>query len=117
MALTRVPATMTSVAPTTVTKDASNVFNIDFADNLNFILEASGSYSIAVTVGADQIGQAGNIIIKNTAATVPAALPAIMKTPNGDLVVWQTDSGDLAIISYFIVDTSNVLVNYIGNFS
>ena len=103
--------------PTTVTKNASNVFPIDLSDNLNFILEASGVWSLTISVGADQVGQAGNIIIKNTATTTPASLPSNLKTPNGASIAWETDSGDVAIISYFVVDTSTILVNYIGNFS
>lgn len=105
------------VTPTTVAKNASNVFPIDLADNINFILEASGVWSMTVTAAADQVGQAGNIIIKNTATTTPASLPSNLKTPNGDTIAWETDNGDVAIISYFVVDTSTILVNYIGNFS
>jgi len=103
--------------PTTVTKNASNVFPIDLSANINFILEASGVWSLTVTVSADEVGQAGNIIIKNTATTTPASLPSNLKTPNGSTIAWETDSGDVAIISYFVVDTSTILVNYIGNFS
>ena len=105
------------VTPTTVVKNASNVFAVDLSDNINFILEASGVWAITVTAAADQVGQAGNIIIKNTAVTTPASLPSNLKTPNGSTIAWQTDSGDVAIISYFVVDTSTILVNYIGNFS
>ena len=72
---------------------------------------------MTVTAAADQVGQAGNIIIKNTATTTPASLPSNLKTPNGDTIAWETDNGDVAIISYFVVDTSTILVNYIGNFS
>jgi hypothetical protein len=103
--------------PTNVTKNSSNVFPIDLADNINFILEASGVWSLTVAVSADEVGQAGNIIIKNTATTTPASLPSNLKTPNGSTIAWETDSGDVAIISYFVVDTSTILVNYIGNFS
>ena len=103
--------------PTTVAKNASNVFPIDLDDNINFILEASGVWSLTVTATSDHVGQAGNIIIKNTATTTPASLPSNLKTPNGSTIAWETDSGDVAIISYFVVDTSTILVNYVGNFS
>tara|TARA_R110002050_G_scaffold69412_5_gene150105 strand:+ start:2219 stop:2782 length:564 start_codon:yes stop_codon:yes gene_type:complete len=104
-------------APTTVVKNGSNVFTVNLADNINFILEADAVWAMTVTAAADQVGQAGNIIIKNTATTSPASLPSNLKTPNGDTIAWQTDSGDVAIISYFVVDTSTILVNYVGNFS
>lgn len=103
--------------PTTVAKNASNVFPIDLEDNINFILEASGVWSLTVAVSSAVIGQAGNIIIKNTAATTPASLPSNLKTPNGESIAWETDNGDVSIISYFVIDTSTVLVNYVGNFS
>lgn len=106
-----------NLTPTTVVKNGSNVFAIDLSDNENFILEAAGTWAMDVTVTTGQIGQAGNIIIKNTAITSPASLPSNLKTPNGDLVAWQTDSGDVSIISYFVVDTSTILVNYVANFS
>lgn len=105
------------VTPKVVTKNASNVFVIDLSENINFTLEASGVWAMTVTAAADQVGQAGNIIIKNTAVTTPASLPSNLKTPNGSTIAWETDSGDVAIISYFVVDTSTILVNYIGNFS
>lgn len=107
----------TQTTPTTVAKNASNVFAVDLSDNINFILEASGVWSLTMTVSSDQVGQAGNVIIKNTAATTPASLPSNLKTPNGSTIAWETDSGDVSIISYFVVDTSTILVNYIGNFS
>jgi len=106
-----------NLPPTTVAKNGSNVFAVDLSDNDNFILEASGTWAITVAVTSDQIGQAGNIIIKNTAVTSPASLPSNLKTPNGDTIAWQTDSGDVSIISYFVVDTSTILVNYVANFS
>lgn len=106
-----------NLTPTTVTKNASNVFTIDLADNENFILEAAGTWALTVAVTSSQIGQAGNIIIKNTAITSPASLPSNLKTPNGATISWQTDSGDVSIISYFVVDATTILVNYVANFS
>lgn len=106
-----------NLTPTTVVKNGSNVFAVDFSDNDNFILEAAGTWAITVAVTSDQIGQSGNIIIKNTAITSPASLPSNLKTPNGDTIAWQTDSGDVSIISYFVVDTTTILVNYVANFS
>jgi len=105
------------VAPTVVTKDGSNIVRINLSDNRNFIVSASGGYSFDVTVPAKTIGQAGSIIIKNTATTTPAAnLPSNLKTPGGRSIAWQTDAGDVAVLSYLVVDTGTVIVNYIGDF-
>lgn len=102
---------------TTVTKNASNVCALDLNDNDNFILEVSGVWSLTVTASASMVGHSGTIIIKNTATTTPASLPSNLKTPNGETIVWQTDSGDLSLLSYIVVDANNILVNYVGNFS
>ena len=103
--------------PAVLTKNGSNVVNVTFANATNFTLSVSGTWSMTGTVHADDVGKSGVIIINNTGITAPAALPSIFKTPNGDNITWETDSGDTAILSYLVVSTSVVLVNYIGNFS
>lgn len=102
--------------PTTVTKDGSSIVRLNLTDNVNFIVSASGGYTFDVTVANKNVGQSGNVIIKNTATTTPGALPSNLKTPGGRDIAWQTDNGDTAIISYIVVDPSTVLINYIGDF-
>ena len=104
-------------SPLTVTKDGSNNFTFSFADATNFKLNCTGNWAFNPTVVSDDVGKSGVIIINNTGTTNPLALPAIFKTPNGDNIAWETDSGDVAIVSYFVVSTSIVLINYVGNFS
>lgn len=100
-----------------ITKNASNQFPITFADSTNFKLSASGTWTITATIASGDVGKSGIILIVNTAATTPGALPSTFKTPNGDNIVWETDSGDYSVLSYFIASTTHVLVNYVGNFS
>ena len=100
-----------------ITKNASNQFPITFADSTNFKLSASGTWTITATIASGDVGKSGIILIVNTAATTPGALPSTFKTPNGDNIVFETDSGDYSVISYFIASTTHVLVNYVGNFS
>ena len=104
-------------APLTITKNGSNQFPLAFADSENFQLNAAGAWTILATIAATDVGKTGTIIITNTATTTPGALPATFKTPNGETIVFQTDSGDVSIMSYLVVSTSIVLVNYVGNFS
>ena len=101
----------------TITKNASNQFPITFADSTNFKLSASGTWTITATIAAGDVGKSGTILIVNTAATTPGALPSTFLTPNGDNIVFETDSGDVSVLSYFIASTTQVLVNYVGNFS
>lgn len=103
-------------APTTLTKDGSNVFNIDLATNTNFVLNAAGAYTLNVIVPSYAVAQSGAFIIKNTSTTTPGGLPANLKTPNGQSIAFETDSGDISVLSYLVVDVNTVVVNYIGNF-
>ena len=109
-------ADVSDTTPYSMTKNGSNIFAINLNNATNFLLNAAGTWGMTVTVNSSNVGQSGSIIIKNTAATSPASLPSNLKTPNGDAIAWQTDSGDVSVLSYVVVDTSTVIVNYIGNF-
>ena len=106
-----------SYTPLAVTKNGSNQFPVVFANAENFSLSCAGTWSITATIASGDVGKTGTIIITNTATTTPGSLPSTFKTPNGDTVVFQTDNGDVSILSYLVVSTSIVLVNYVGNFS
>jgi hypothetical protein len=99
-----------------INKNASDVFEVDLNDYLNFLLNCAGVYSIDVTVNSQNIGQTGTIIIKNTSITNPSSLPSNLKTPNGYGIDWNTGSGEISLISYIVIDVNTVLVNYVGNF-
>ena len=103
-------------APVSVSADGSNIFNITLSDGYNFSLSANSNWRMTVSVSDDDVGKSGSFIITNSGTTNPQSLPSNLKTPNGDSIAWQTDSGDVSILSYFVVSTSVVLVNYIGNF-
>ena len=100
---------------TTVTK-FSNKFTLNLNTNNNFLLNASGIYSIAMTITSANIGQSGTIIINNTAATTAGALPSYMLTPEGATLDWVNTSGAVSIISYLVIATDKVLCNYVANF-
>ena len=104
-------------APLTIAKNGSNQFPLVFAASENFQLNAAGTWTILPTVAASDIGKTGTIIITNTATTTPGTLPTVFKTPNGDTIAFQTDNGDVSILSYIVVSQTIVLVNYVGNFS
>jgi hypothetical protein len=41
-----------------------------------------------------------------------------MKTPlNGAAIAQVTSANSLSVLSYYVVDANNVLINYIGNFA
>jgi hypothetical protein len=101
---------------TEVAKSASNIFSINLSNNDSFLLNASGTYYIELSISSSNIGQSGTIIINNTAATTAQALPSYMLTPEGATLDWVNTSGAVSIISYFVLATDKVLCNYVGNF-
>lgn len=105
-----------NIPPTTV-PEIANVFTIDLADNNNFLLNPDGEFSIVVTIGSSNIGQTGMITIINSSATTPANLPANLLTPNGAEPAWVTTSGNIAILSYYVISSTQAIVNYVGTFA
>ena len=106
---------------TTVTASGST-FTCDLSlnDNFKFTVNNAGSQTIALTITSDNIGQSGNIIITNPSSVGSlafAALPSYMKTPSGATVNFDTTANKIAVISYIVLATDSVLVNYIGDFS
>jgi len=104
---------------TTVTH-SNNTHTCDLSLNDNFIINANAATNtIALTVASSNIGQSGNIIINNASSgTVAfAALPSYMYTPSGATVNFVTGNDKISVISYIVLATDKVLVNYIGDFS
>ena len=105
---------------TTVTVSGSTyTCDLSLNDNFKFTVANAASQTIALTVATENIGQSGNIIITNPSSVGSlafAALPAYMKTPSGATVNFDTTANKIAVISYIVLATDTVLVNYIGNF-
>lgn len=64
-------------------------------------------------------GRNGNIIIKqNATGGYSFTLPSVCKTPvNGASIVQSTGANEISILAYYVVDSSTILVNYIGDFA
>ena len=123
----RILSHQTHACPQTVTH-SGNTHTSDLSKNKDFILTANAATNtIALSVEAKDVGQAGNIIINNAGSgTVAfAALPSYMLTPDGATVSFVTTNSAISIISYYVVQctdpadtaTWKVLVNYVGNFA
>ena len=82
----------------------------------NYHVEVSGTWSFIFSNLTGQEGKSGNIILINTAATTPQALPLAAKTPLGLTIDWVTTSGAVSIISYYVYSSSQVFINYLGDF-
>jgi|11BtaG_2_1085332.scaffolds.fasta_scaffold00574_12 hypothetical protein len=64
-------------------------------------------------------GRQGNIIFKQDATGGNSfTLPSECKTPvNGAAIVQATNANEISVLSYYVLDSSNILVNYIGDFA
>ena len=64
-------------------------------------------------------GRFGNLIfVQDSGGGNSFTLPSICKTPvNGASIVQNTGANEVSVLSYYVLDSSNVLVNYIGDFA
>lgn len=100
----------------TVTQ-ATTTLDFALADHFHLTLETNTIFSITNVIS--KIGSNGNIIIKQDAVGGRTFTKAAeMKTPIGGAAIDQwTSPNSVSILSYYIVDTSTILVNYMGNFA
>jgi hypothetical protein len=103
----------------TTASDSSNTHTCTLIDNDNFnIACANAETTIALVVATENIGQSGMITITNhSSGTTFAALPSYMLTPEGATINFVTTADAVSIISYYVLATDKVLVNYVGNFA
>ena len=96
---------------------ATNTGSIDFDGGVNHHLTVTGAWTLSLSNISGNEGKSGVILITNSAATSTPTMPTEFKTPNGDTAVWNNTSGNTAMMSYYIVNSTTILTNYIGNFS
>ena len=85
-------------------------FTLDMNYN-NFILTQTGNSTITATNLATNIGATGSIIVKG--AYLPT-LNSIFKTPNGQGLVTVSN---IAVLNYFVASSTEIVCNYMNNFS
>ena len=98
---------LTAAATTDIDFSAANHHSITLDQNVTF------------TFSNVSAGQQGIIFVtENATGGYSFTLPATAKTPQGGAtIVQETGANKLSIISYMVLDASNVLVNYIGDFA
>ena len=96
---------------------ASSTTDVDFsaANHHTITLDRNVTFTFS-NVSA---GQQGVIFVtENATGGYSFTLPATAKTPQGGAtIVQETAANKVSIISYMVLDASNVLVNYIGDFA
>lgn len=90
-------------------------------------IDMSASNHFKVTISANTtfafsnltVGQSGNIIVvQNSTGGYSFTLPTSAKTPvNGATIVQSTGSDEISVIAYYVMSSTQVLVNYIGDFA
>ena len=102
--ITKITASSSS---TTLNFSQSNHFKVTMSANTTF------TFSNLVE------GQQGIIyLVQDASSNRSFTLPSVAKTPKGGAAIAQVKTANtVSILSYTVLDTSNVLINYIGNFS
>ena len=97
----------------------SGTTNLNLAEANNFHLTLQADTAITVSNIANKIGASGTIVLKQDATGGRTFTKAAeMKTPLGGAGIAQvTTANSLSVLSYYVVDVNNVLINYIGNFA
>jgi len=107
-----------STAQQTITVNTSTT-NLDFSLYDHFLLNMSTNTTLTVSNAAFKIGCTGNILFRQDATGGRTFTKATeMKTPLGGAAIAQvTSSNALSLLTYYVVDSSTLIVNYIGNFA
>ena len=102
----------------TVSPAVSTTTALDFTDR-NFIVNLNQATTFSFTNLSTAVGKSGMIVMTQDATGGRTfTLPAQAKTPLGGATIAQhTAALSTSVLSYFVVDSSTVLVNYIGDYA
>lgn len=107
---------------TTDITHSSNTHTIDLgALTNNYAITAqNATNTIAFNdLNSHCVGKSGNIVITNPASVGSLAwayLPSTAYTPGGAVINWDTNASSVSIMSYFVLASNKILINYVGNF-
>ena len=90
------------------------------ADTNNYTLTfRNGTNNITFSNLAGNVGKAGNVICNNPSSVgsfTGASVDSSAYTPGGSFISWDTTASGIAVISYLVLSSTKVLINYVGNF-
>jgi hypothetical protein len=92
---------------------------VDFTESNFHVINMSANTTFTFSNLASCVTSTGTLVIKQDATGGRTfTLPAVCKTPvGGAAIVQSTGANSTAIISYLVVSSTEVLVNYIGDFA
>ena len=106
----------------TVAIGSGNVHYIDLdkSGNNYKITPTNATNTISFSnLDATRIGKAGTIMITNPSSVGSlgwAQLPATAYTPGGSTINFDTTADAIAVLTYLVVASNKILVNYVGAF-
>ena len=97
--------------------NVSGTISLDVGANSMHTINMIGNITISFSNASS--GQSGVIILNQDATGGRTfSLGSAFKTPNGGASIAQSTGGSTrSALSYTVLDSSNILVNYIGNFA
>ena len=92
--------------------------NLNFGLYDHFYITLTSNTTFTISNAGNKIGSVGHIVLKqNATGGWLFTKPTEMKTPLGGATISQaTTASTMSVLSYYIVDASTLLVNYIGYF-
>jgi len=96
---------------------SGGTLTLNLANSNNFKVTLTANTTIAFS-NVDA-GRFGNIIfVQDTTGGRSFTLPSSCKTPvGGASIVQATNANEISVLSYYVLDGSTILVNYIGDFA
>lgn len=101
----------------TVSGVGTTTLDLGTYDHFYITMQANTTFALSNT--ASKIGSSGNIIlVQDTTGGRFFTKATEMKTPvNGASIVQTTTGSSVSVLSYYVVNSSFVIVNYIGGFA
>ena len=92
---------------------------LDFSTSNNFMVNMTADTTFSFSNISGAVGCSGNIVIvQDGTGGRDFTLPSEAKTPiDGATIVQNTGANEISVLSYYVMSSSQVLVNYIGDFA
>ena len=109
----RLKLTQTTVAAN------SSATTLDFSAANNFLVNMSADTTFTWSNLSGAVGCSGNIVlVQDATGGRDFTLPSEAKKPiDGATIVQNTGANEISVLSYYVMSSSQVLVNYIGDFA
>ena len=102
----------------TIQSEADTSCSINFTQANNFFIDLQHDSALSASHDSVCVGQSGVIAVRQDGTGGrDLTLPSTWKTPRGASITWNDDPNDMNLISYYIVSSSFVAINYMGDFS